>query len=139
MQDQRRHDSSNPAVHRQMGPSSSPSLGCSINGPMAIRRRRRNGLIWEPRSGNSRKLEFDLASHWTTFQSCHRMYVFVRGDFCTNVVCSDKRAESNDRGPTAWVYVSEIFPLKYRAKANGLCAATNCMNLWMWRLTVRGV
>jgi hypothetical protein len=30
------------------------------------------------------------------------------------------------RGPTAWVYVSEIFPLKYRAKANGLCAATNC-------------
>lgn len=30
-------------------------------------------------------------------------------------------------GPTAWVYVSEIFPLKYRAKANGLCAATNCM------------
>jgi MFS family permease len=28
-------------------------------------------------------------------------------------------------GPTAWVYVSEIFPLKYRAKANGLCAATN--------------
>jgi MFS family permease len=29
-------------------------------------------------------------------------------------------------GPTAWVYVSEIFPLKYRAKANGLCAATNC-------------
>jgi MFS family permease len=30
-------------------------------------------------------------------------------------------------GPTAWVYVSEIFPLKYRAKANGLCAATNCI------------
>jgi len=30
------------------------------------------------------------------------------------------------RGPTAWVYVSEIFPLRYRAKANGLCAATNC-------------
>lgn len=29
-------------------------------------------------------------------------------------------------GPTAWVYVSEIFPLRYRAKANGLCAATNC-------------
>jgi MFS family permease len=29
-------------------------------------------------------------------------------------------------GPAAWVYVSEIFPLKYRAKANGLCAATNC-------------
>jgi len=29
-------------------------------------------------------------------------------------------------GPTTWVYVSEIFPLRYRAKANGLCAATNC-------------
>ena len=29
-------------------------------------------------------------------------------------------------GPTAWTYVSEIFPLNCRGTANGLCAATNC-------------
>ncbi|KAK9458631.1 uncharacterized protein V1516DRAFT_657044 [Lipomyces oligophaga] len=28
-------------------------------------------------------------------------------------------------GPATWIYVSEIFPLKQRATANGLCAAVN--------------
>ena len=28
-------------------------------------------------------------------------------------------------GPIVWVYVAEIFPLKYRARANGLCTMAN--------------
>merc|ERR1711874_954044 len=28
-------------------------------------------------------------------------------------------------GPIVWVYVAEIFPLRYRARANGVCTMAN--------------
>ena len=33
------------------------------------------------------------------------------------------------QAPVAWIYCSEVFPLKYRAKGVGLSAATNWMSV----------
>jgi Sugar (and other) transporter len=109
-----------------MGTPAPPPLGCLIHGSMALHRRWRHGRVRKSCSPDPRKPEFDMASHWTAFKSCHCLHISLRGDLRANLVRQD-RCGGNRRGPTAWVYVSEIYPLKYRAKANGLCAATNCI------------
>ena len=61
------HDRSNTSIHRQMGSPSSPTLGSSINGPLAFYSRWCDGRLWESRQRNPRERKFNLVSHWCPF------------------------------------------------------------------------
>jgi hypothetical protein len=71
-----------------MGTTSASPVGYSLDGIVAIHRRRRHGPIPQPRPVNSRKQQFDMASHWSSFQSCHRLYLPLCRDICSYLVNS---------------------------------------------------